>query len=131
MRPATRRLARVTVYGGSLLAVAALAFACSLQSDTTGPKAAAPRPQPTRVTSNQSYFEFQVEKQAQLLPNNTAPRYPDQLRVAHVEGSVKTQFVVDTAGLPIMETVRGAREHGHGLYFGRSCRPSDVALRAR
>jgi TonB family protein len=101
MRPTTRRLARVTVYGGSLLAVAALAFACSLQSDTTAPKSA---PQPQRVTDKQTYFEFQVENPAQPLPNNVPPRYPHELQLSNIEGSVSAQIVIDTTGLPMMET---------------------------
>jgi TonB family protein len=101
MRPATRRLARVTIYGGSALAVAALAFACSLQSDTTSPKAA-----PIAVTDNQTFREFQVEKPAALLPGNTAPIYPQQLRAGGVEGKLLTRFVVDTTGRAIVETFR-------------------------
>jgi TonB family protein len=101
MRPSTRRLARVTIYGGSALAVAALAFACSLQSDTTSPKAA-----PIAVTDHQTFQEFQVEKPAALLPGNVAPAYPQQLRLANVEGKLLTRFVVDTTGRPIVETVR-------------------------
>ena len=100
MRPTTR-LARVTVYGGSALAVAALAFACSLQSDTTSPKAA-----PIAVTENQTFREFQVEKPAALLPGNTAPIYPQQLRTAGVEGKLLTRFVVDTNGRAIVETFK-------------------------
>jgi TonB family protein len=103
MRPTTRRLARATVYGGSSLAVAAIAFACSLQSDTTAPKAS---PQPQRVTDKQTYQEFQVEKPAQPLPNNAGPRYPQELQLSNVEGRVAAQVVVDTTGLPIMETFR-------------------------
>ena len=32
-------------------------------------------PQP--VDNNQTYFEFQVEKQVQPMPNNPPPRYPE------------------------------------------------------
>jgi protein TonB len=53
-------------------------------------------PQP--VNDNQTYFEFQVEKQVSPLPGNPAPRYPDMLRSANVEGEVLAQFVVDTTG---------------------------------
>jgi TonB family protein len=106
MRPATRRLARVTVYGGSALAVAALVFACSLQSDTTAPKAA---PQPQRVTDKQTFFEFQVEKEAKPLADNAGPRYPQELQLSNIEGTVTAQFVVDTTGLPIMETFKVLR----------------------
>src|SRR4051812_39416082 len=53
-------------------------------------------PQP--VSENQTYFEFQVEKQVSPFPGNPAPRYPDMLRSANVEGEVLAQFVVDTTG---------------------------------
>jgi TonB family protein len=103
MRTGTRRLARVTVYGGCVIALGVLAFACSLQSDTsTGPKPA----RPLRVTDNQNFFEFQVEKVAELAPGNTAPRYPDMLRSANVEGEVLAQFVVDTTGHVDMNSLK-------------------------
>jgi periplasmic protein TonB len=53
-------------------------------------------PQP--INDNQTYFEFQVEKQVAPYPTNTPPRYPDMLRSANVEGEVLAQFVVDTSG---------------------------------
>jgi TonB family protein len=103
MRTRTRRLARVTVFGGSVIAIGVLAFACSLQSDTsTGPKPARPQ----RVSDNQNFFEFQVEKTAELIPGNPAPRYPDLLRSANIEGEVLAQFVVDTTGRVDMATVK-------------------------
>lgn len=51
----------------------------------------------TPVT-DQTYFEFQVEKQVAPAPGNSPPRYPDMLRSANVEGEVLVQFVVDTTG---------------------------------
>jgi len=53
---------------------------------------------PAPVNDNQTYFEFQVEKQVSPFPGNPAPRYPDMLRSANVEGEVLAQFVVDTTG---------------------------------
>lgn len=54
---------------------------------------------PTPVANdNQTFFEFQVEKQVAPAPGNPAPRYPDMLRSANVEGEVLAQFVVDTTG---------------------------------
>jgi protein TonB len=53
-------------------------------------------PQP--VNDNQTYFEFQVEKQVSVAPGNPQPRYPDMLRSSNVEGEVLAQFVVDTSG---------------------------------
>jgi protein TonB len=61
---------------------------------------------PTPVNSDQTYFEFQVEKQVTPYPGNAGPRYPDMLRSANVEGEVLAQFVVDTAGRAEMSTFK-------------------------
>jgi protein TonB len=61
---------------------------------------------PTPVNDNQTYFEFQVEKQVTPYPNQQAPRYPDMLRSANVEGEVLAQFVVDTTGRADMSTFK-------------------------
>ncbi|MDB4877790.1 MAG: TonB family protein [Gemmatimonadetes bacterium] len=66
----------------------------------------APRGPPMRVSDNQTFFEFQVENQVKPRPGYQAPRYPDALREAHVEGEVLAQFVVDTAGVPVTETFK-------------------------
>ena len=58
------------------------------------------------VNDNQTYFEFQVEKQVSPYPGNPAPRYPDMLRSANVEGEVLAQFVVDTTGRADMSTFK-------------------------
>ncbi len=50
------------------------------------------------VVTDQPYFEFQVEKPVVQAPGSSAPRYPDILRQAGVEGEVLAQFVVDTLG---------------------------------
>ena len=52
----------------------------------------------TAPVTDQTYFEFQVEKQVAPAPGNAPPRYPDMLRSANVEGEVLVQFVVDTTG---------------------------------
>jgi len=52
----------------------------------------------TGPVGDQTYFEFQVEKQVAPAPGNGGPRYPDMLRSANVEGEVLAQFVVDTTG---------------------------------
>jgi len=97
MQPSTRRLARFTIVGGTLAAASALLFACALQSENP----TSPRPLSTKQVSynpSQTYFEFQVTKAASMQPGNPAPRYPDSLRTANVEGKVLSQFVVDTFG---------------------------------
>jgi bla regulator protein blaR1 len=71
-----------------------------------------PRPTVTEVpvassaVADPAYFEFQVERPASPQPGNAAPRYPDSLRVARVEGEVLAQFVVDTLGHPDMGTFK-------------------------
>jgi TonB family protein len=113
MRTTSRSLARVTVYGGSIIAIGVLAFACSLQSDNaTGPK---PSQLPQRMGANQDYKDFQVEKIAELVPGGPSPRYPDLLRSANVGGEVVAQFVVDTTGHPITETLKVLRST-HALF---------------
>jgi protein TonB len=47
---------------------------------------------------NQTYFEYQVEKPVMAVPGSPAPRYPDILKSAGVEGEVVVAFVVDTTG---------------------------------
>jgi len=97
MQPSTRRIARVTIVGGTFVAASALLFACALQSDNP----TQPRPSRSPQVSynpNQTYFEFQVTKQVSLKPGSPSPRYPDVLRATNVEGSVLAQFVVDTFG---------------------------------
>jgi len=97
MQPSTRRLARLTIVGGTFVAAGALLFACALQSDNP----TQPRPTKSAQVSynpNMTYFEFQVTKQVSLRPGNPSPRYPDVLRSGNVEGNVLAQFVVDTLG---------------------------------
>jgi periplasmic protein TonB len=61
---------------------------------------------PAPVNSDQTFFEFQVEKQVAPFPGNSAPRYPDMLRSANVEGEVLAQFTVDTTGRAEMSTFK-------------------------
>ncbi|HKO16053.1 MAG TPA: energy transducer TonB [Gemmatimonadaceae bacterium] len=69
-------------------------------------------PQPV---SDQPYFEFQVEKQVAAMPGQAAPRYPDMLRSANVEGEVLAQFVVDTSGRAEMNTFKVLKS-SHDLF---------------
>src|SRR4051812_3267737 len=46
-----------------------------------------------QVNADQTYYEFQVEKQVAPAPGQSGPRYPDMLRSANVEGEVLVQFV--------------------------------------
>lgn len=61
------------------------------------------------VSPARPYFEFQVEKQVAAMPGNRAPRYPEEMLRASVEGEVLAQFVVDTLGNAEMATFRALR----------------------
>lgn len=50
------------------------------------------------INTDQTYFDFQVEKPAASVPGSPGPRYPDILRAGGVEGTVLAQFEVDTTG---------------------------------
>jgi protein TonB len=66
------------------------------------------------LPSGGAYFEFQVEKQAYLMPGH-APKYPDSLRTARVEGQVLAQFVVDTTGRVELGTFKVLKS-SHSLF---------------
>jgi TonB family protein len=74
-----------------------------------------------------TYFEFQVDKPAVAYPDNPAPRYPELLRTAGVEGTVLAQFVVDTAGHPMLDTFKVLRS-AHDL-FTQSVRDALATMR--
>jgi periplasmic protein TonB len=69
----------------------------------------------TGPVGDQTYFEFQVEKQVAPAPGNAGPRYPDMLRSANVEGEVLVQFVVDTTGRVEMGTFKVLKS-SHDLF---------------
>jgi len=58
------------------------------------------------IDQGQTYFDFQVEKQVAPAGGNPAPRYPDMLRSANVEGEVIAQFVVNEDGRADMSTFK-------------------------
>ena len=52
----------------------------------------------TGPVTNQTYFEFQVEKPAEVLPESPKPKYPSVLESSGIAGEVQAQFVVNTQG---------------------------------
>lgn len=65
--------------------------------------------------ADQTYFEFQVEKQVSGIPGTVNLRYPDMLRAANVEGEVLVQFVVDTTGRADLGTFKVLKS-SHDLF---------------
>lgn len=66
------------------------------------------------VSADQTFFEFQVEKQVSPAGNMNM-QYPDLLRSAGVEGEVLAQFVVDTTGRVDMSTFKVLKS-SHDLF---------------
>jgi hypothetical protein len=52
----------------------------------------------------QTYFEFQVEKPATMVPGGPTPEYPPALERSGLGGEVQAQFVVKTSGKVDMDT---------------------------
>ena len=63
-----------------------------------GPKAGSPTGVESARPTDQPYFDFQVEKPVLQVPGSAAPRYPEILKSAGIEGNVFASFVVDTTG---------------------------------
>jgi TonB family protein len=72
------------------------------------------------------FMEFMVDKPAALLPD-AAPRYPERLLRAGIEGQVIAQFVVDTLGKPVTATFRILKT-SH-VEFGDAVREALASLR--
>jgi protein TonB len=50
------------------------------------------------VDPSQTYLDFEVQKPVVQAPGSAAPRYPELLKAAGVEGDVLVEFVVDSTG---------------------------------
>lgn len=111
MRSTNTRFARVTTISGLLVAAGAVALACSVQPDAPTASRAAKTPNAATASANpkSNYFEFKITRQATVLPGQKAPRYPDELRRAGVEGTVVAQFVVNPDGTPDMRSFKVAK----------------------
>jgi protein TonB len=58
------------------------------------------------ANANQTYFEFQVEKPAEMLSESPKPKYPAVLESSGIAGEVQAQFVVSSAGKADMESFK-------------------------
>ncbi|MDP9203154.1 MAG: energy transducer TonB [Gemmatimonadota bacterium] len=63
----------------------------------------------TGVVSNQTYFEFQVEKPAEMLQDSPKPKYPAVLESSGIAGEVQAQFVVNSSGRANMDDFKVLR----------------------
>ena len=58
------------------------------------------------ANTNQTYFEFQVEKPAEMIQDGTKPKYPSVLESSGIAGEVQAQFVVRSDGKADMESFK-------------------------
>jgi periplasmic protein TonB len=56
--------------------------------------------------TNQTYFEFQVEKPAEMLAESPKPKYPSVLESSGIPGEVQAQFVVSSSGKADMDSFK-------------------------
>jgi protein TonB len=56
--------------------------------------------------TNQTYFEFQVEKPAEMLAESPKPKYPSVLESSGIAGEVQAQFVVSNSGKADMDSFK-------------------------
>jgi len=61
------------------------------------------------ANTNQTYFEFQVEKPAEMLSDSPKPRYPSVLESSGIPGEVQAQFVVASSGKADMDSFKVLR----------------------
>jgi protein TonB len=58
------------------------------------------------ANTNQTYFEFQVEKPAEMIQDGTKPKYPSVLESSGIAGEVQAQFVVKADGRADMDSFK-------------------------
>ena len=58
------------------------------------------------ANTNQTYFEFQVEKPAEMLQDSPKPKYPSVLESSGIAGEVQAQFVVNSSGKADMDSFK-------------------------
>jgi protein TonB len=60
----------------------------------------------TGPVTDQTYFEFQVERPASMLDDSPRPKYPTVLEASGIPGEVQAQFVVASNGRADMDTFK-------------------------
>ena len=58
------------------------------------------------ANANQTYFEFQVEKPAEMMQDSPKPKYPTVLESSGIAGEVQAQFVVRSDGKADMDSFK-------------------------
>jgi protein TonB len=94
---------------------ARVSLAAGDEGGTTSPSAAA------------TFRADQVEKQVAPVPGGRPPRYPEELRIAGIEGRVVAVFVVNEQGRVESESISFL--HSDNERFERECRTTLLAMR--
>jgi TonB family protein len=104
MQSPTPRFQRLRIAAGCVVAVAALAVACSVEK---------PLGEGTRVARSEHdssmgglRFNFAVDRPATAIPGQPQPVYPNALRSVRMQGTVEIQVVIDTTGRADMSTFK-------------------------
>jgi protein TonB len=95
--------------------------------DAIGDLASSGTVHPASEGGNATFRAEQVERQVSLVAGGAAPRYPEVLRMAGVEGRVVAQFVVDVGGRVEEGTVRLIRSDN--ALFDEAVRASLARMR--
>jgi TonB family protein len=103
-RPVTSFRVTQTVLFAALAIVAGV-VACDLQSPAEPPGRTLSA-RPIKAAPDQAYFEFQVEQPVTPAATSPAPRYPDLMRRASVEGEVLAQFIVGPDGVADVRSLK-------------------------
>lgn len=96
-----RRVAADVRSAAVLVDSATKVVARALGVSPTDPRFRSPAPPGTPPAI---YFDFQVDREVRPAAGSGAPRYPESLRTAGIEGEVLVRFVVDTSGLVILDS---------------------------
>ena len=103
-RPVSSFRVTQTVLFATLTIVAGV-VACDLQSPAEPPGRSISA-RPIKAAPDQAYFEFQVEQPVTPAASTPAPRYPDFLRRANIEGEVVAQFIVGPDGVADVRSLK-------------------------
>ena len=82
---------------------------------------------PTTPAAEQTYFEFEVDRSAQLVPGSLTPVYPASMTGRGNSGEVDAMVVIDTTGRAIARTVKIV--HAPDPLFGAALAKAITAAR--
>jgi len=107
MHPRLLRIHTVVSMRLPLCAAALAVVALSRSASAQAPQVASSETAgPNQPSSQQAYFEFQVDKPVLQRPGNPKAQFPDEMRGRGKGGDVTVQYVVDTFQRKVLVTLR-------------------------